>query len=295
MTSRKSIAKQFQKWVFNVIKEIRLRGKYDLEEKLQEQQRLIDVKELEYQRQLEEKERELQEFREKKYEEIEKTGHLYVIQTDGGKKVGKTKDIVSKRLKSLQTGNVPCRLSTTSVKVEDIQILYDFPTSNADLLEKVVHYILDRYRCNSNREFFDCKTEYIIAIITICGKVIDTLKSSFQNISEVELLEKLSEQTIDLSVSPPKYEENEIEDVNNDNFNNWLHQNLKPREGSLLKLNEVCQVYSGKYNINTHESSKFKKEIENYIKLNCPLLKYNYGVVKIANKTYKGWKDICLK
>ena len=72
----------------------------------------------------------VQQIPEKTYEEIEKTGHLYVIQTDGGKKVGKTKDGVSKRIKGLQTGNV-----------NDIEIIFDFKTSNADLLEKCVHYI----------------------------------------------------------------------------------------------------------------------------------------------------------
>ena len=53
--SRKLIAKQFQKWVFNVIKEIRLKGKYDLEEQL----KLKESKEIEYQQQLQAKELEL--------------------------------------------------------------------------------------------------------------------------------------------------------------------------------------------------------------------------------------------
>jgi hypothetical protein len=96
-----------------VIKEICLNGKYDLEEKIKE-----------HQQQLEEKEQEL---------------HICVIKTDGGTKVGKTKDAVNKRIRGLQTGNV-----------NNIEILLDFKTSNPDLLEKCAHYILDRYRCNSN-------------------------------------------------------------------------------------------------------------------------------------------------
>ena len=131
MISRKPIAKQFQKWVFNIIKEIRLKGKYDLEEKLKEHQQLLQIKELEHQR----TQQELVKYKEKTYEEIEKTGHIYVIKTDGGTKVGKTKDTVNKRIRGLQTGNV-----------DNIQVLLDFKTSNPDLLEKNVHYILDRYR-----------------------------------------------------------------------------------------------------------------------------------------------------
>ena len=41
--SRKPIAKQFRVWVRNIIKEIRLKGKYDLEEKLKEHQQLLQV------------------------------------------------------------------------------------------------------------------------------------------------------------------------------------------------------------------------------------------------------------
>ena len=47
-TSRKEIAKQFKKWVYQVIKEIRLKGKYDLEEKLQ----LKEQEKQQYQQQL---------------------------------------------------------------------------------------------------------------------------------------------------------------------------------------------------------------------------------------------------
>jgi len=144
--SRKPIAKQFKVWIRNIIKEIRRKGKYDLEEKIKE-----------HQQQLEAKEQELLSYKEKTYEEIEKTGHIYVIKTDGGTKVGKTKDAVNKRIRGLQTGNV-----------NNIEILLDFKTSNPDLLEKCAHYILDRYRCNSNREFFDCDINYIKTIVEIC-------------------------------------------------------------------------------------------------------------------------------
>ena len=134
MRSRKKIAEQFQDWVCEVIEEIRLKGKYDLEEKIKKQ---LEQKELEFKEQLEAKEQELFRYKEKTYEEIEKTGHIYVIKTDGGTKVGKTRDAVNKRIRGLQTGNV-----------NNIETLLDFKTSNPDLLEKCAHYILDRYRCN---------------------------------------------------------------------------------------------------------------------------------------------------
>ena len=86
--SRKPIAKQFRVWVRNIIKEIRLNGKYELEKKLEERNK-----------QIEETARELDLYKQKTYEEIQKTGHVYIIRTDGGYKVGKTKDINVKYLK----------------------------------------------------------------------------------------------------------------------------------------------------------------------------------------------------
>jgi hypothetical protein len=139
---------------------------YKLKKQLQEKEQ----KEIEYKKQLKEKELELNSYKEKKYEEIEKNGHVYVIKTDGGYKVGKTKDI-NNRVKGLQTGNM-----------KDIEVIFDFRTSNSDLLERIVHYILDRYRCNSNREFFDCNIDYIKNIVNIIGNTMDTLKSTYQSI-----------------------------------------------------------------------------------------------------------------
>lgn len=43
-TSRKPLAKQFQNWVFTVLKEIRLKGRYDLLQKIEEQKQAIVLK-----------------------------------------------------------------------------------------------------------------------------------------------------------------------------------------------------------------------------------------------------------
>jgi prophage antirepressor-like protein len=224
--SRKPIAKQFKVWIRNIIKEIRLKGKYDLEEKLKQ-------KELEYEKQIEETQRELHLYKQKTYEEIEKTGHVYIIKTDGGYKVGKTKDI-NNRVKGLQTGNN-----------REIEVVFDFKTSNSDLLEKNVHYILDRYRCNSNREFFDCDPEYIKRIITVVGSTIDTLKSCYKHISKDDLTSRLKSGvkfTIDDNIQdrPPEY------NVENVDFWNWLDKNVRERHNSLLNLKDVCESYLDK-------------------------------------------------
>ena len=172
MKSRKKIAEEFQDWVCEVIEEIRKKGKYDLEDKLLQNQQQLQLKEQEkqeYQQQLLLKEQELKYYKELTYEEVEKTGYNYILSTDkpGIYKEGLAKD-PKKRIKGLQTGNV-----------DDIQILFEYPTSNPALLESFVHFVLDRYRCNSNREHFRCDLEYMKTVIKLAGKMIDTLKSSF--------------------------------------------------------------------------------------------------------------------
>jgi prophage antirepressor-like protein len=274
MRSRKKIAEQFQDWVCEVVEEIRKKGKYDLEEKLKEHQQLLQVTQ-----------QELVKYKEKTYEEIEKTGHIYVIKTDaqGSYKVGKTKDAVNKRIRGLQTGNV-----------DNIQVLLDFKTSNPDLLEKNVHYILDRYRCNSNREFFDCDINYIKTVVEICGNMLNTLKSTYQHISTEELFEKLAISGVNVTVpvetleNPPPY------NSRNADFYNWLDKNVIESHNSLLKLKDVCEGYLDKKNVNSRLSHRIKLELELWIKSKFENIKYIYADSKFNGERYRGWVGISL-
>ena len=239
---------------------------------------------LEKEHQLELKELELQHYKQKIYEEIDKHQHVYVIKTDGGGyKVGKTKDDITKRIKGLQTGNV-----------NNIEIIFDFHTSNADLLEKMVHYVLDRYRCNSNREFFDCDIEYIKNTISILGKTLDTLKSSFHHIKIDDLLNrlnyKMNVQPLTFStrgemiIQPPDY---------NDDFYKFLEKHIVYKRDNMLALKEVCESFLNVKNPHSRISALYKIQIENYIKL-----KYNnivdssYRDSTLHGERYKGWLNL---
>ena len=270
--SRKPIAKQFKIWIRNIIKEIRLKGKYDLEEQLKQ-------KELEYQQQLEAKEQELVRYKNKTYEEIQKNNHVYVIKTDGGYKVGKTKDI-NNRIKGLQTGNV-----------KDIEVVLDFKTSNSDLLEKVVHYILDRYRCNSNREFFDCDIDYIKNVVTVLGYTIDTLKSTYQHISKDDLIIKLRENVnldrnnlpcyVDALITQDFIELDQISA-----FDYWLDKNIIYKKNAVLKLQDTIEIYIGN-KISTRHLGVYRKKIEKYRNI-----EWEYKQFWISDTKYKGWKNL---
>ena len=235
---------------------------------------------------LREKERELLQYKQATYEQIQTTGSVYIMKTDayGAHKVGKAKDS-SKRVKGLQTGNV-----------DDIEVVFDFPTSNPDVLEKVVHYILDRYRCNSNREFFNCNVEYIKMIMTICGNVIDTLKSTFQHITSEEVLSKLKDTGIETGLSVPvTVQETVPETVPEDNFYSWLEANVEYHKDGVLRLQHVCELYLSKTGVLSRESSKYKKATEQFVKSTFPHINWQYQDSTLNSQKYKGWANLRLR
>jgi hypothetical protein len=132
---------------------------------------------------------EIESFKNKRYEEIKKDKHVYVFSCDKPNifKIGKSKDILQRK-KQLQTGNV-----------DNIIILHDCLTSNDNLLEQIIHYILDSYRCKSNGEHFTANLEYTKIIIDIAETFLDTLKSTYEYITKEELLQKINENILKLN------------------------------------------------------------------------------------------------
>lgn len=162
--SKKPIAKEFKKWVRHIIKDIRLNSNKQLHENNQQLQ-----KQLEY-------------YKEKTFEQTPLDQTIYVMSTDKDNvfKIGKTNQHTKSRKSQLQTA---C--------VEDINILYEFKTSNSKLLEELVHYSLNKYRSHSGREHFFCNLDFIKMTINVCGKFINTIGSIYQSISKEELIQKL--------------------------------------------------------------------------------------------------------
>jgi len=199
--------------------------------------------------------------------------------------------------------------------MNDIEMLLDFKTSNADLLEKSVHYILDRYRCNSNREFFDCDIDYIKIVVNIIGNTIDTLKSCYQNITQDELLDKLNvnlgtnydivnnietmlhvENNHQLQPPPPLYDTD---------FENWLNENIEENKYGILRLKNVCEKYLPNNDsimrlgyLPSKQTSLYKIRIEKYLEKKYPYLNPIYCKYKDSTfngNRYKGWLGFKLK
>lgn len=200
----------------------------------------------------------------------EKTGHVYVLQTDAinAFKIGKSKYCVQKRVKQLQTG-----------VLSDIKIMFDYVTSNPDLLEKVVHTVLIKYKCKNNREFFECNLEHIKSVITICG--IDTLQS-------INLSTSQSDESND------KFNNSCISDKNK--FIYWLDTNLQysSNTNDYTELKIICYKYFNSRFVNSRIVSPYKTIIEDYIKDKFPNIPYQYSQLKIYKDNQllrpRGWK-----
>lgn len=169
--SRKKVALEFQGWVIDVLNQVRKEHQGKIEKELKslqlENRQLVNSK-----------------TDNPSYKEIEKTGIVYILTTDkqGVYKCGRSKGPVLKRVRQLQTG---C--------VDNIEVLFQLQTSNAMLLEKVVHYIFEKYRVHSKREHFRCRPCYMKMVVEIAGKMIDVLKSCGESIKHEELASKLQE------------------------------------------------------------------------------------------------------
>jgi len=200
-----------------------------------------------------------------------KTGHIYVLQTDAinAFKIGRSKYCVQKRVKQLQTG-----------VLSDIKIMFDYVTSNPDLLEKVVHTVLVKYRCKSNREFFECNLEHIKSVITICGTIIDTLQS--MNISTKHLISQWEESNCCVS--------------DKNKFIYWLDNNLQysSNTNDYTELKVICYKYFNSQFVNSRIVSPYKTIIENYIKDKFPSIPYKYSQLKIYKDNQllrpRGWR-----
>jgi len=89
-----------------------------------------------------------------------------------------------------------------------------------------------------------------------------------------------------------KVKTNEYKQVNND-FYNWCDENIKLEEGSILKLSDVCELFLGK-KVPSRVSTKYKKELEKYIKEKYKTIQWDYRQFRIKDIVYKGWQNITL-
>ena len=191
--SRKPFARPFQKWVAKVVKEIRLTGKYEMEQRLtvaaQAHQLALEAA----RHQLEDqaalvaaRDAELAKIRTKIYEEIPQLDNVYINKevaelASDAHKIGKAID-KKKRESQLNTGSA-----------QGSKMIYARATGNAKIVEDIVKVVQRRYHIASigGVEHYNNTVEHSVDVIDIAATVVDTLASSYEYMSRRDLLDKV--------------------------------------------------------------------------------------------------------
>ena len=89
---------------------------------------------------------------------------------------------------------------------------------------------------------------------------------------------------------------NEYRQENND-FYNWLDEHIKISDdiSDYIDLKTLCELFLGKQKISPKTSSKYKKEIEKYIKEKYHHIDYNYRQLFVSDSYRpRGWTHLKL-
>lgn len=79
-------------------------------------------------------------------------------------------------------------------------------------------------------------------------------------------------------------------------FYNWLDKNIEYKEGSILKLKDLCELYfKNRTIIGVKEKSKFKKHIEKFIKIYYHTVNQECQRTTIYGKPFQGWFNLSIK
>jgi prophage antirepressor-like protein len=305
--SHKPLAKEFKKWVFNVIREIRLNGKYELEQKLIEKEKEINEKETKL-TELEEQNKLLHEETEK-IKLLDKTPVIYIYNNDTRKKDDETEIKIGcsqnyyERIK-------PFRASNKFGKVEHTYKIY-----NRDLMkfEHMIHYFFSDFKIEGEVFKIGIKeANFIILCIVLLFKFIGISDSSdrFLKLSKiVEFMQnlydgtdskgsdkKIKVSTHEISIQTEIDDDNLAETVpiidNNDLFNSF-EQYFK--ECCIVRpdVEDSTVNLTGQYRIWSKSASK-----ETYLALNSYLkTKFKPTRLKVQDKNcvIMGFQCIKLK
>ena len=111
----------------------------------------------------------------------------------------------------------------------------------------------------------------------------------------IELLKSNNIDTWELIKTPYGIEIKKYQCNNKDNdFHNWLERNIQEKRNSILQLTDVCNGFLGK-NVGPRIMTKYKKEVEKYIKKNFKDIDYKYKNTTFEGKSYRGWRGLCIK
>jgi prophage antirepressor-like protein len=171
--SKKEIAKKFRKWAGNILDDIIFNESAELKRQLEEQRNLIEEKENELEKtkkQLEEKTK----LKVRKWYDCEPGHTIYAVKNQISIKIGKTKNIKDRERDYLQ------------------DMFYMKKCYNCDLAEQVIHHILDKYRIENNKEYFEISNELAIYTIDIVCDFMDKFINYSEELPKSNIKENLT-------------------------------------------------------------------------------------------------------
>jgi len=206
--SRKPFARPFQKWVAMVLKEIRLNGKFELEQQLQktiadsearaqlttqEHETALALAAKDKDDALAAKDAELAAFRSKTYEELPRLDTIYV-----NKEIAELSTNTHKIGRSIDAKKREAQLNTGSA--QGSRMIYTRSTHNAKIVEDMCRVALKRYHIATlgGVEHYSCSIDHSVDVIDLACTVMDTMASSFEYITRDNLLRRVRDKIDDM-------------------------------------------------------------------------------------------------
>jgi prophage antirepressor-like protein len=258
--SNKPIARDFQKWVAKVIKEIRLTETYKLEKELNEKEK-----------QLTKKEEELSRYKKRNQIKYEKKDRVYVYEDTTNEN-----ELV---YKIGYSQNMTIRSDTYDICRFENKLKFDLVCSNGRLLEMVVHHILKNKQDCEKKEWFHTNLEIIKKTIITAKFMLDDFMTNEMTNSDINY--KLDEINNFLNIETDKNEIVENEIVENEIVENEIIEN-EIIENEIIE-NEIIP------NINENINDKY----DNFFLENCILDEREESETMDVMTVFRKWNDGC--
>lgn len=267
--SKKPEAKKFRKWAGDILDDIIFNESAELKRQLEHSQQLLTSTEIALEKSKENYSKAIQ----RNYNKVAPSQTLYVykdiipqVNVDNTEKLYEIKlerDYVVKIGKTKCISDREIGYNTHNFTGE---IVYAKKCTSSDLLEKVVHYILNNQRLITGREWFNVSVELAIEIIDLVQLLLDELPIYSESLLELKPAHLIKDLLTKIKSNPE--DKSETLSSNEDFKNVYDIFNNKNKDTSTLPL------------IPPHIIAKNPLDFDTFIKESCELWSPELGVLE---------------
>jgi prophage antirepressor-like protein len=209
--SKKEIAKKFRKWAGNILDDIIFNESVELKKKLEEKERQHQIELQEKENLLQESSKELSRTKKqlelktklqvKKWYDSEPGHTIYAVKSNTNDAnslitIGKSKNIAQ-------------RESNYFTHNQESDMFFVRKCFNCDLAEKVLHHMLDKYRLENNKEWFQISEELATYVINLVCNFLDNFINNIDELPKTTIMDdiikisnsfKLQDDKIDIKI-----------------------------------------------------------------------------------------------